>query len=293
MSLVIITTDDPNLESQCKQLAEKYAIPYCDPDAEKRNPGEHSSTKNAPTYILKLNQEYVSLIKSGDPKLKPFHIDFCQGKLAHRGTRANKELLGKAISLKKLNTPKVLDATAGLGRDGFLLASLGCEVVLIEQNPVLYLLLDDALKRYEKYRKESGQPQLNLKLLHQDAIEFLKSSDTYPVIYLDPMFPERNKSALVKKEMRFLHDIVGPSENDSALLEISLQKAEKRVVVKRPLHAEFLANRKPDFSYKGKAIRFDIYLAKPSKETIEMQARIRKFKGKLKWEGNLDKMRSN
>lgn len=242
MPLVSITTAEPSLEHQCRQISKEFSIPYVD---------EIEPTE----YSLKLDKAHLSLIKNSDAQLKPFYIDFCEGKLAYRSIRANMELLGKAIGLKKLKNPKVLDATAGFGRDGFLLASLGCDVTMLERSPILYLLLNDALERYET----SIQSRLNLKLLHQDSIAFLKTSETYPIIYLDPMFPERRKSALVKKEMRFLHDIVGLSEQDYELLKLSLQKSEKRVVVKRPLHAEYLAQKKPDFSYKGKAIRFDIY----------------------------------
>jgi 16S rRNA (guanine1516-N2)-methyltransferase len=79
------------------------------------------------------------------------------------------------------------------------------------------------------------------------------------VVYLDPMFPVSGKSALVKKEMRLFHSLVGLDEDSDALLDLALQRARHRVVVKRPPKAPYLAERKPQLSVAGKAVRFDIY----------------------------------
>src|SRR6056297_3685403 len=132
MPLVAIATTDKTLNAECKNISQAFSIPFFNGEA-------------PPDYLLTLAKTHLSITKYGDKKLNPFYIDFCEGKLAYRGARANMELLSKAIGLKKLSRPTVLDTTAGLGRDGFLLASLGCDVLMLESNAILFLLLDDAL----------------------------------------------------------------------------------------------------------------------------------------------------
>ena len=181
-------------------------------------------------------------------------------RLQHGGGRG--ELLAKACGIKKDYLPKVIDATAGFGRDSLLLASLGCQVQLIERSPLVAAMLADGWQRAEQ--EPFLQPILSrMRLHHGHAISFLNNLTAidYPdVVYLDPMFPDRNSSAKVKQDMQTFHVAVGADEDADALLVPALAVAQKRVVVKRPRHAQPLAEQKPSLIYEGESSRFDVYL---------------------------------
>lgn len=190
---------------------------------------------------------------------KPIRIDFDKGANAHRmkygGGRGQD--IAKAVGLQKQSDIQVLDATAGLGRDAFVLASLGCVVTMIERNPVVYELLQDGLTR------ALNDPDMaaiieRMPLMQLDAS--LQKPEPVDVIYLDPMFPPNGKSAKVKKELRYLHHVVGYDVNADDLLGWAMLYAKKRVVVKRPRLAPFLGNQKPTLSFEGKSGRFDVYV---------------------------------
>lgn len=193
----------------------------------------------------------------------PVFIDFTAGKYQHRrqfgGGRG--QPLAKAVGLKKGATPYIIDATAGFGRDAFVFASLGCRVKLIEQNPVIAALLADALQR--AVEDHEVKDIISRMQLHQgNAVDYLaglSETDRPDVVYLDPMYPSRDKSALVKKEMQLLHQLVGPDSNSLDLLNVSREVALKRVAVKRPKGAEFFANQQPHVSIESKNTRYDIY----------------------------------
>lgn len=185
-------------------------------------------------------------------------IDFLSGKNAYRRHGEKKqELLLKAIGLKN-NTPlKIIDATAGLGRDSLIMASFGCDVIMLERNPVLFILLNNALEKLKE-----AEPEIKLQLHHQSAKEYFANEpqENIPdIIYLDPMYPARKKSALVKQDMRILQTLVGDDLDADEVFKQALLFVKKRVVIKRPLHAEFMLAKKPDVQYLGKAARFDVY----------------------------------
>ena len=199
-------------------------------------------------------------------------IDFLSGKLHYRrqSLRGKNELIAKAIGMQSKQKLSVLDATAGLGRDAFILATLGCDVIMCERSPVVYEALRDGLIRAAH---ADWFRDLSLKLIHQDAFHYLSTIDKnyYPdVIYIDPMFPARKKSALVKKEMRLLRAIVGDDLDSEKLLLTALRIAKKRVVVKRARLAPAISDQKPDVLYEGKSSRFDVYF------TQKMMSHIRK-----------------
>lgn len=155
----------------------------------------------------------------------------------------------------------MIDSTAGLGRDAFVLAAIGCRVKLIERHPVIYLLLQDGLQRAYADAEIGAMMQQNMQLLPQHHIAALDPKvDFADVVYLDPMYPHKQKSALVKKEMRVFQHLVGADLDAAELLPAALQLARRRVVVKRPDYAEFLAQKAPHFSRETKNHRFDIYL---------------------------------
>jgi 16S rRNA (guanine1516-N2)-methyltransferase len=153
----------------------------------------------------------------------------------------------------------VLDATAGLGRDAFVLASLGCQLTLMERMPVVAALLDDGIER-AKLNSDVADIAHNMCLIKSSSIENMDSAIAPDVIYLDPMYPHREKSAAVKKEMRIFQSLVGEDLDADDLLEPALALAKYRVVVKRPSYAPPLADKKPSMSINMKKNRFDVYV---------------------------------
>jgi 16S rRNA (guanine1516-N2)-methyltransferase len=215
-------------------------------------------------YTLLVTPDYVGLQDRTDPKSKPFYIDFLSGGIRYRGEKAGlrNELLARAMGMKPKDNPRIIDATAGLGRDSFILATLGFTLTLLERSPILYALLQDALNR-AKRDPETATTISRMQLIEANAIDWLAAlpiPDRPHIIYLDPMFPERKKSASVKKEMAILHNVLGTDLDCAALLTVALTCATKRVVVKRPRLAPTINDQKPSFSLTGKHSRFDIYL---------------------------------
>ena len=186
-------------------------------------------------------------------------VDFTSAKAAYR--RGQSELLAKAIGLNKRKNPQVIDATAGLGRDAFVLATLGCKVSLIEHHPLIHLLLADGIQR-ASINSKTAEPAGRMTVIHANAIDWMAQNPPADVIYLDPMYPPRLKSAKVKKEMQLLQALLDDKPVDQHLLEAALQKARYRVVVKRPLKGNQLEGINPDFAICGRSTRFDIYLSR-------------------------------
>ncbi len=210
-----------------------------------------------------MKDQRLVLIDQTENGIAPVVIDFVSGKTAYRRKygHAGGEVISRAVGIKKGIRPNVVDATAGLGRDAFVLATLGCCVHMIERSDVMAKLLDDALHRAANDEKIGALIQEKLSLTCGDSRQALLHVPFEPeVIYLDPMFPPKEKSALVKKDMRMLQDVVGKDEDADELLNVALKIATNRVVVKRPASADFLAEIKPHTSIKTKKHRFDIYL---------------------------------
>ncbi len=217
------------------------------------------------TPQLFFDGERLTLREEGDNASGPVYVDFVGGAVGHRlrfgGGRG--QTIAKAVGLKGGNNPSVIDATAGLGRDAFVLASLGCRVTMVERSEIVAALLEDGLRRAAENREIGSWITERMQLIHADAVEWMNAlaEEKFPdVVYLDPMFPHKQKSALVKKEMRLFQKLVGYDENEGALLDAALRIAIKRVVVKRPDYAPPLAGRKPSMQIKGKKHRFDVYV---------------------------------
>jgi len=218
---------------------------------------------NKNDFILELKEQRLQLRKQDAPQLGAIYVDFVAGAMAHRRKfgGGRRQAIARAVGLKKKANPNILDATAGLGRDAFVLASLGCRVHLIERSPIIAELLEDGLKRAKHDSKIGPWISERLSLSHQDSCKGFKGLPFKPdVVYLDPMFPEKKKSALVKKEMQMFQFLIGSDSDSDTLLKIALKTAQNRVVVKRPAHADWLADQSPDTSIKTKKNRFDIYL---------------------------------
>lgn len=193
------------------------------------------------------------------------YVDFVQGRLGHRWRQEGQRHhpLSKAVGLKQGNDLTVVDATAGLGRDAFMLALLGCQVQMVERSPAIAALLYDGLQRAYQAPRLNAWLKTRLQLVYRDAQQwFVRSSPSWQpdVVYLDPMYPHRQKTALVKKEMRLCRAVVGEDSDAPTLLETALQYARQRVVVKRPRQAPTLNAISPNFCIKSKNTRFDVYL---------------------------------
>jgi len=190
-------------------------------------------------------------------KQLPVSVDFINGAARHRqqfgGGRS--QAVARAVGLHQRRDLVVLDATAGLGRDAFVLASLGATVIMLERHPVVRLLLSDGLDR----ARDSGDLLFDRMSLHDGTLDHMSHSLAPDVVYLDPMYPERRSKAAVKKDMALFHTLVGADEDADALLAPALACAQRRVVVKRPRIAPALAGQEPGMVLAGKSSRFDIY----------------------------------
>ncbi|MBK9295225.1 MAG: class I SAM-dependent methyltransferase [Oligoflexia bacterium] len=185
-----------------------------------------------------------------DKNFTPLFVDFATGSTGYRIRHPSYELIYAAIG--KAKGLKVLDATAGWGTDAFILANLECKVTALENNDIVFRLLQDGLRR-------ASDVATRIHLLKQDFFEFAKTTfESFDVIYLDPMFDDdEDKTALPKKEMQVLKELVGTTQDAHKYLEVALNMKPKRVVLKRPLKAPQISN--PKFSVEGSSIRFDIY----------------------------------
>lgn len=182
----------------------------------------------------------------------PLFVDFNSISVQKRREEGKKQGLVRAC--KPIKGLRIVDATAGWGRDSAVLASFGAEVLMLERQPMMAELLADGLSRLP-----SDSP-LKLTLLHTDAKQYLQtlSVDEYPdVIYIDPMHPVRQKSALVKKDMQVLQQLIGSDDDVSALIQLAITRTRQRVVVKWPQRLPAVLP--PDASIAGKTVRFDIY----------------------------------
>ena len=213
--------------------------------------------------------------KVGSPT--PYVVDFCpshNSRIAQR-IKSGSDMLIKAVAPKKVaGGARILDMTAGFGQDSFLLLENGASMVhMVERDVIVASLLRDALRRRRQALSMSDDSVDNLSLLVGHGADIARSHpDPVHVCYLDPMFPPRTKSAAVKKNMQILHSLL-ESQHESILeddpvqlLESALAVAQKRVVVKRPIHAPPLGRThstlapKPTFDVSGTVNRFDIYI---------------------------------
>lgn len=213
-------------------------------------------------YVLRLGPAGLALQELGPQAPGPLLVDFLHGAQAHRRLQGGGagQMIAKAVGIQSGVRPVILDATAGLGRDAFVLAQLGCPVTLIERQPLVAALLRDGLARAAD-DPEVAPIVARMQLRQGDAIAQITGWTEAPpqVIYLDPMFPHREKSSLVKKEMSMLRPLVGDDDDAPALLAAALALASHRVVVKRPRKAPVVAGRPPGYALEGKSSRFDIY----------------------------------
>lgn len=171
--------------------------------------------------------------------------------------KLNHELLVRACKVKGVAAPRLVDATAGLGQDSLLLAAAGFTVTLFERNPIIALLLADAVE-CARLDPELAEVTSRMHVVEGDSVAALRAFDeSVDVVYLDPMFPGRTKSAAVKKKFQLLHRLEMPCQDEKALLDAALGARPRKIVIKRPIKGPYLAGVKPSYELCGKAVRYD------------------------------------
>jgi len=247
MPKIIVIATTPSLEKKAHAMAQQLGLSY-----------QEQPTTDA-DFALGLTEQGLQLQPLASDAPGAIIVDFIHGALAHRRRfgGGKGQLIAKAIGLSRISQPTVLDVTAGLGRDAFVLACLGCNVTMLERSPILAALIEDGLTRAREHPWFRALP---LRFIHTDAVTVLQANPPQPdVIYIDPMYPETKKTAQVKKEMQILQTLLGKDDNGDTLLYLAKKVALQRVVVKRPKTAPFLADSPPNQQYIGKSTRFDVY----------------------------------
>lgn len=238
-----------------KPLAARLGLPLC---------GEED--RDAFTHFLVIREGRLCLAANTPRAPSPTCVDFLAGALRHRrATSGKSQGIGLAVGIRKLAAPRVLDATAGLGRDAFILAALGCRVQLLERSPVIHALLEDGFRRAREAGGETVAVLERMSLHLADARTWLRrisegEGDKPDVVYLDAMFPPRESSAKVKKDISLLQQLLGSDEDFGELIELARRSVRHRVVVKRPGARTGEEGTAPNFQVGGKACHFDVYL---------------------------------
>lgn len=257
-AIVAVIATTPELCAAAQSLATELHLPYSD------------NTSPSFAFILAVTPDHIELRTTGPESTGAVYVDFTAGALAHRrrfgGGRG--QPLARAVGLKKGATPQVLDATAGLGRDAFVLATLGCTVHMIERSPISMALLRDGLQRAGNDAETYEIVKNRMALTFGNACSVMSSLQDHArpdVVYLDPMYPHRTKSAQVKKEMRALQSIIGQDTDIAELLATALACARQRVVVKRPRLTPPIMGPRVNMAIESKNTRYDVYLTSLSR----------------------------
>ncbi len=254
-----IASPPSHLTEEAVRLSRELDLPLRGDEPEEEEGGWYlvlSPHDGPPGYRLELHL-------AGRRPQGPVSVELAAGGVAHRlrygGGRGQD--LARAAGFAPGRVPSVLDATAGLGRDTFVLAALGATVLAVERSPVIRALLENGLQR------AAAVPGLDevlarIRLVGGDAAEVmaaLPEGERPDTVYLDPMYPERRKGAAVKKEMRLFRFVVGDDPDADRLLPVARHCALRRVAVKRPRLAPLLAGVEPQGRIVGRSTRFDLY----------------------------------
>jgi 16S rRNA (guanine1516-N2)-methyltransferase len=189
----------------------------------------------------------------------PIAADWNAAELLRRIGGGRRQVLARAVGLHKEPELSLLDANAGLGRDGYTLAALGARVTLVERNPSIVALLRNAHQRVLADARTQAIGQ-RIEIIAAEACAVFGGERSWDVVYLDPMYPDDGKAALPSKEMQILRDLTGGDPDADRLLHPALQCARRRVVVKRPPKAPWLDGVEPSMSLRSTQLRFDVYL---------------------------------
>lgn len=213
-------------------------------------------------FYLRCEREGLTLYREEKGGPGGLRVDFERPQLARRaGDKLLQQNLCKAAGLKYGFDVSVLDTTAGLGKDAWLLASAGAEVFMLERDPVVHALLQDALRRTFGDPAGGELGRIRVTLQFGDFVGLAATLPEFDVVYLDPMFPTSGKQARAKKDMYLLQRLLGEHYGDETeMLQLARSRARKRVVVKRARLSPWLGAQKPDVEFKGSSNRYDVYL---------------------------------
>ena len=218
-------------------------------------------------YLLLIKSDGLALASASGSPVRPLRVDFSNGSLARRARQAGirNEALARAVGVGRGLRPRVIDATAGLGRDAFVLAALGCQVLMFERNRLLALLLADGLQRAHEHGDSwltgtSARMQLVVADARGQLPSLLPLADRHSVICVDPMFSDGRGSAAAGREMHYLQALKTDVSDGGELLATALSSpCAFRVVVKRPVRAGPLGDHPPSHRIPGRSTRFDVY----------------------------------
>lgn len=208
------------------------------------------------SFVLEESEAGLQLRARHHPSYGPIRADWTGAEVRRRIAAGRKQLLARAVGLDRHRGASILDATAGMGRDGFVLATLGAQLTMSERHPTVCALLQDARHR-ALLDPASADAASRIDVREGDAR--LHMAQGWDVVYLDPMYPGRNKTALASKELQLLRELTGGDADADSLLDQARRHARLRVAVKRPLKAPWLAGLEPRHSLSGSQARFDIY----------------------------------
>ena len=210
---------------------------------------------------LRLEPDGLTLFANQTHAPGGLRVDFDAGSLLRRaGDSFKKQNLSRAAGLKADRRPTILDATAGLGSDAYLLARAGCELTLLERNDVVHALLRDGIERGRSGSPETAAAVNRMRLLSGDFTTLAPSLPEFDVVYLDPMFPGDRGSARAGKSMYLLQRLLGEGDKTDSLLAPAIHKARDRVVVKRAKRSPACVGRRVDICFRGSSSRYDVYL---------------------------------
>ena len=210
-------------------------------------------------FALEENEDRLELRALHRQNYGAICADWTGAELRRRIAGGKRQPLARAVGLHKDPALSVLDANAGLGRDGYTLAAFGASVTLVERNPSIADLLRDAHRRALADAAAQTIAQ-RIEIICSEAHAVFGGTRHWDVVYLDPMYPDDGKTSLPGKEMQILRDLTGGDEDADQLLEPALGCARQRVVVKRPPKAPWLGGVEPSMSLRSTQLRFDVYL---------------------------------
>lgn len=229
-------------------------------------------------YMLQFSTNKIQLATVEKPPLfnnsGPIYCDFAGGTAEYRRTQgkySRKAPIARAVSVagKTFEETHVVDATGGLGVDAFTLAFLGFKVTVIERDPIIYTLLQDGYQRGVQC-KETKEVLERMTLVHSDSFDYFNnilarapSENDVDVVFLDPMYPLKDKVALPKKSMMIARRFLPKTSSLEEFIEISRKVSKHKVVLKRPYYEKSQNSETTTFS--GRSTNFEVHASQHNK----------------------------